>query len=160
MAHIDNVKQEIGLNSLFQCTSERCHQMRRELPDKPNGIDKKNPPMIVQRQRADRGIQGGEESVFDKDFSISQDIEQTGFPHVGIPHQGYLLVILASFPAYTSLHFNLAEFLLQMADPFPDGPSVHFQLGFSRTPRTDPSLLAGEMRPLTRQPGKEILQLS
>ena len=124
----------------------------------PNSVDEHDAAAVGQQQGPGSGVQGGEQLVLRQHPRVSQGVEQGGFPHIGVPHDGHGgdTVLFAAGPQVFPVAGQAFQPFLQGVNPGADVPPVGFQLGFARAPGADASPLPGEDVAKTGQPGQQV----
>lgn len=166
---VNNMKQEVGFNGLFQGGTEGLDKLWWEILNETDSIGDErlvrgalakgrfqwrmltNPfgahVLWFEDKLADACVQGGEQFVGGQGFLAGEGIEEAGFAGVGVADDANRLEVAAL--AVSAVQF--ANFLA-LFQVFHDGPLHFFQVaahefdvGFTATARTDPTGLSREL---------------
>src|SRR4029077_14166131 len=86
MTCIENVDQEIRKYSLFEGGFECLDQAMRQIPDKPYCVGQEQTLTGRENHTTSRGIERGEDFVFDDLLRAVKPLQQGGFTDVGVAY--------------------------------------------------------------------------
>ena len=147
------MQQQVGIAEFFQRCFECADQMVRQLADKADRVAEQD-FLGVRDALFTRGrVQGIKQAVVGRDTGVGQQVEQRRFARIGVADNSYQRQLgLFALAALDGAHLaHLFQVVLELIDAAADVPAVGFQLGFTRTARTDRAFAAA--RRLAHQVG-------
>jgi hypothetical protein len=158
---VNHVKQQTGLNGLFERRPEGLYQLVGQVADKADRIGQHNRPYIGEIQSAQGRIKGCEQLVRSQNRGCGDAIEKGRFAGVGVTDQrdrGDIRPPTRPTPLIT-LTPDLVQTLVNRLYPGPQQSAVRFQLCFTGPAQTDTPFLSLKVGPSPDQSGGHMLQL-
>src|SRR5699024_5770927 len=104
-------------------------------------------------------IEGRKQPVLCIDAGIGHGVHDSRLARIGIANQRYSNVIRTRFSLRLPLAIQLLQLIFELGNALVNQATIGFYLRLSGSSGTNPSLLAGKVRPKARQSRKLILQL-
>ena len=79
---------DVCAGGLLKRGFERLHQMVRQTADKSYGIDEQQTPSVGKLYSPGGRVEGGEQLILREDVRTGQQVQQRGFPRVGVAYDG------------------------------------------------------------------------
>ena len=162
MARIYHVHQHIGLDHLLQRRVKCRHQLMRQIADEAHRVHGQELAAIGQPHATDCRVQCRKQQVFHKYPCAGERIQECGLAGVCVPHQRrhrHARLLPVSALDGTTLSDAL-HLLLQDSQPPANPLPVGFELCLPRPSRANAPTESRQLRPLPRQPGQQIAELS
>ena len=86
---IADAENEIGTGRLLQRGMEGLHQLVGQPPHQTYGINEHDLSSVRQLQRPGSRVQRGKELILRQHPGLGQGVQQGGFPHIGVAHNGH-----------------------------------------------------------------------
>ncbi len=115
----------------------------RQLLDEADRIGDEHARPRLGLQRADRGIEGGEQLVLDQHFARRERPHQRRFPRIGVAHQRDPELVAARRPALVVVALDRLQLSLQLREPIADLAAIEFEIGLARADALLPSATRG-----------------
>ena len=140
---------------------ERLHQLVRQTADQTDCINQHHPAPVRQVERAGGRVQRRKQHILCQHARIGQGVEQGGFAHVGVAHDGnrHHVVLLPALAQQAAAFFQCLQLLFQRVYPAADVSAVTFQLAFAGTAGADAAAQTGKAGALSCQTRQTVLQL-
>ena len=153
------MQEQVGLAGLLERRLERGDQRVRQVADEPDGVREQDVPAAPELPALGPGVERGEELVLGQDVGVGQGVHQRGLAGVGVADQPDRRHVAPAGDLALAAVLDLAELLLEVADPLGDEPAVLFELLLARAPDADPALVARQVGPHPLEPGQRVFEL-
>ena len=88
VGYVADVDYDVRAGGLLKRGFERLHQMVRQTADKSYGIDEQQTPSVGKLYSPGGRVEGGEQLILREDVRTGQQVQQRGFPRVGVAYDG------------------------------------------------------------------------
>jgi hypothetical protein len=155
------VDQQIGFTDFLERRLKRLDQHVRQIAQETDGVREQHPLFVRQGEAAGSRIECGEQPIYRENIRAGEQIEQRGLAGVRVAdhRRDWPLMTAPTFALHAADLADAFELAFQLCDSLLHASAVHFELRLARSPGADAARLPREVRPHTREPRQQILQL-